>query len=254
MGVAGESAMSIAARMGAYDIVTTEDIYIPENEPVAFKVTSTGGDIAPCSILYGGWNPCTIGGIHGTIKLDVEWNATPRKLNAVIFSRDEYGERVFIPKGTKFIPSAQTTSADWNVLFVGTNGGWSEDNMTGANHVANGDEDKLVTLVENMVNNTPYEEKCIVIGITAGANTFDKANEMLAERFGDRFLDLKAYFLSEQAFADAGIEPTEADIKSIGESRVPPSFLDDTLHFNDAGYKLIANLVYDKLIELGFEK
>ena len=141
---------------------------------------------------------------------------------------------MFIPKGTKFIPSAQTTSADWNVIFVGTNGGWSEDNMTGANHVANGDEDKLVTLVENMVNNTPYEEKCIVLGITAGADTFSEANAMLAERFGDRFIDLKAYFLSD-ALADAGIEPTEADIKAISENRVPPSFLDDTLHFNDAG-------------------
>lgn len=254
MGVAGESAMSIAARMGAYDIITTEDVYIPENEPVAFGVTSTGGDIAPCSIIYGGWNPCTIGGIHGTIKLDVEWYATPRKLNAVIFSRDEYGERAFIPKGTRFIPSAQTTSADWNVIFVGTNGGWSEDNLTGVEHVANGDEAKLVTLVENMVNNTPDTEKCIIIGITASDDKFVKVNNMLAEKFGNRFIDAKTYFCSEQAFTDAGIEQTAEDTTAMEQMKVPPSFLVDGLHFNDAGYALIADLVYDKLIELGFRK
>lgn len=246
--------MSIAARMGAYDIVTTEDVYIPENEPVEFKVTSTGGDIAPCSKIYGGWNPCTIGGIHGTIKLDVEWDATPRILNSVIFTRDEYGESVFLPKGTKFIPSSQTTSADWNVIFVGTNGGWSADNLTASEHVANGDEDKLVTLVEDMVNNTPYKEKCIIIGITASDNKFEKVNNMLAEKFGNRFIDAKAYFCSEQAFVDAGIEKTAADITAIRNMKVPPSFLVDGLHFNDTGYELIANLVYDKLIELGFEK
>ena len=245
--------MSIAARMGAYDIVTAEDIIIPSRNPVAFGITSTGGAITPCNTRLGGWNPCTLGGISGRITADVDWEASPRKLNFVTFTRDEAGERTVIPKGTRLITASQKASSDWNVIFAGTNGGWSEDNLTASDHLYNGDEATLVKLIEDMVNHTPYQEKCVVIGITAGADRWVTANRMLSEKFGDRFIDAKSYFSSEQSLADAGIIPTDEDIKAISEKKVPPSLLDDTLHFNDAGYKLLAKLVYDKLIELGFE-
>ena len=253
MGVPSETAMSIAARMGAYDIVASEDVIIPSRKPVSFGITSTNGDITPCNTRLGGWNPCTLGGISGRISADVDWESSPRKLNFVTFTRDEEGEKTIIPKGTRLMTASQKTSADWNVIFVGTNGGWSKDNLTSSEHLNNGDEAKFVSLIEDMVNHAPYQEKCVIIGITAGADRWTTANSMLAEKFGDRFIDAKPYFSSEQSLADAGITPTSEDIKAIAEKKVPPSLLDDTLHFNDAGYKLMAKLVYNKLIELGFE-
>lgn len=255
MGVYSETAMTIAARMGAYDIVTSEEVVIPKDKAVSFGVTSTGGAVAPCGVNFGGWNDCTIGGISGKITADIYGDTPPKMLNSITFTRSEAGEKTVIPKGTRLISDAQKTSAEWNVIFVGTNGGWSADNLSAAEHAANGDEAKLVSLVEKMVNRAPYKEKCIIIGLTAGSDVFDKANTALKEKFGNRFIDAKEYFTSKQALADAGITLTEADLQMIADKKVPPSLLaaDDELHFNDKGYELMAQLVYNKLIELGFE-
>lgn len=76
-------------------------------------------------------------------------------------------------------------------------------------------------------------------------------NAALAEEWGDNFLDIRSYFLTEGLEA-AGITPTEEDLANIERGEIPASLLSDGLHGNDHFYRLLAEQVYQKIIDLGY--
>ena len=112
----------------------------------------------------------------------------------------------------------------------------------------------FTALIRNQAEYSKSSDKYVVIGLTSGnANNWKLVNDTLAEEFGDNFLDIKAYMLSDQAAVDANITLTEKDLSYIAEGHIPQSYLSsDLTHFNDVGYRLIANKLYDKLIELRY--
>lgn len=252
MGVGGETATTIAARQGALDIVTTETFIIPAGVSavqIDFKA-SNGGTVIPRGQRAGGWNPCTIAGVEGTLSVTTKGNQ-PYEIDKATFTRTTAGKSVVVPAGTKIIPEAQKLDADINIFFTGTNGGWTP------NHEKTVDTDEnceaLVELIRKQIAETG-KSKYIVIGLTFGytAST-DNINNYLKEAFGDNFLDLKSYLVSEQALADAGITPTEEDLRYIAGGHIPVSLLfSDRTHFTSEGYELIAQQVYAKMIELGY--
>jgi len=254
MGVGGETAYTIAARQGALDIVTTESFIIPASgtsDTFLFEAED-GGVVLPKGQTDGGWHPCTIAGVEGRLSVGVRAITGPDELDWAKFTRTTPGEAVVVPAGTKVIPSAQKMDADINIFFTGTNGGWNKDNVDKND---NSDEmcQDLVNLIKLQIAKTG-KSKYIVIGLTWGdTNANDNINNHLRAEFGDNFLDLKAYLASEQSLIDAGITPTEDDLSKIANGHIPTSLIfSDGVHFTSAGYTLIAQQVYEKMLDLGY--
>lgn len=255
MGVGGETATTIAARQGALDILTTETFIIPAGVTaveIDFKA-SNGGTVIPRDVSVGGWRPCTIAGVEGKLYVAATGNA-PYQISRATFTRTTAGESVVVPAGTKIIPEAQKMDADINIIFEGTNGGWTPAHTT-ANDNSDADCEALVELIKLQIAETG-KSKYIVVGLTWGSrNSNDNINDHLRKAFGDNFLDLKAYLSSTQALTDAGITPTDEDLACIAGGQVPRSLIfSDGVHFTSKGYELIAQQVYAKMIELGYCK
>lgn len=254
LGVAGETATTIASRQGTYDIRLTEDVIIPESGEVEIKFAAYedgeyAGVVTPRDQKYGRWNPCVINGVEGNLTINVNSTVWPRILNWAKFTRTTDGEAVKCSAGEKVIPEAQNIKTDINVFFTGTNNAWTSENKNGGEDPA-----LLAELVRKQTAYANNNGKFVVIGLTSGnADRWTKENTALSEEFGDNFLDLKAYLVSERALADAGITPTETDLTDIANGHVPSSLLvSDGTHFNASGYRLIAQQVKAKLAELGY--
>lgn len=254
MGVPGETTNTIAARQGVYDILISEDFVIPaKSEEVEIKFhSSNGGIVTPRLITAGGWIPCTINGIAGTMRIDVNTNVTPRVLNHAYFTRNVPGKQTAVKSGTALIPYSQTVMADINVIFSGTNGGWTAQNTASKNDEASVRD--FAALLRTQAEYSKSGDKYVVIGLTSGnEDSWKLVNNVLAEEFGDNFLDVKGYMLSQQAAEDAGITLTEEDLSYIAQGHIPQSYLtSDKTHFNDTGYWLIAQALNAKLVELGY--
>ncbi len=253
MGVGGETATTVAARQGGIEIRLDEDITIPESGSVEIKFSAYEKDGTYAGVVTprttaGGWNPCYINGIEGTLSLEVDETKTPKVLKWARFTRKQSGNAIDVPKGSVMTVEANKTKAHINVFMVNANGGWSAENTTPRNSQVQ----DHINLFDNMISNTPDSEKFIVMGLTIDGN-WDETHKALEEKYGERFLNIKEYLATEKALSNADITPTEDDLKAISNKNVPPSLVtSDGVHLNDAGYELIGAKVYEKMQELGY--
>lgn len=259
MGVGGETAMTIAARQGGVKIKLDEAVTIPGSGGVNIKFSAYNDDgtyagvVTPRNTSQALWNPCVIDGVEGTLSVDVNSSVWPRVLNSATFTRSQAGSSVAAAAGDSMTVAANDLKTDINVIFSGTNGGWNSANTNPQDSDAN----DLVVLINKMIAKTKYPDKYVVIGLTAGgASRWAKTNAALKNAYGDRFLNIIDYLASTQALQDLQITPTDNDIAYIAAGKVPPSLLNnsptDDTHLNDNGYKLLANKVHEKLIQLGY--
>ena len=72
-----------------------------------------------------------------------------------------------------------------------------------------------------------------------------------ARAFENRYINLCKYYIDE-GLQKAGIEPTAGDLADIAARRPPRSLFLDEHHENHFGYAIKAQLVFDKLKELGY--
>ena len=69
--------------------------------------------------------------------------------------------------------------------------------------------------------------------------------------YGEHYINLREY-MATKALSDAEIEPTADDERAMQQGSTPPSLLSDPVHFNAEGYTLIGDLIFEKMLELGF--
>lgn len=265
MGVPGETAMTIAARQGAVEIVLPEPFTIPpvgsveipladvvmDGKTVYYLPTAEDGKVIPRNTALGGWNPVAICGVKGMLTVEVDSSVWPRMLSRARFTRAQAGDAVQVEAGERLLCPAQAVQADVNVFFTGTNGGWSVDNTVAADDPAAVSE--LAALLRRQIAGTVNPEQYIVVGLIGGkAGDWTHTDRTLQTEFGEHYLDVKSYLASEQALRDAGIAPTAQDRADLAEGRVPASLRTDSVHLNDAGYRLLAQKVYQKLVELKY--
>lgn len=269
MGIGGETQTTIAARQGGLDMRLTEDITIPESGSVSFmfraydKDGTYAGVVSPRNASLAGWNPATINGIEGTLKVDIDNTIWPRTIKSATFTRKTPGEAVVAKKGDIMTVAAKDINAvaDITVICVSSNGGWNSNNLTADDSQA----EDLIKLVDKMIANTKDPDKFLVIGLTTqDGNAWKNTHAALASYYGDKFLNIKNYITSEQALIDAGITPTATDKEWIAAGHVPPSLINnpaptmaggtgyDNVHLNTAGYKAMARDIYKRFIELGY--
>lgn len=85
----------------------------------------------------------------------------------------------------------------------------------------------------------------------AGHTDIVACNVILAATYGVRYLDIRAYLISD-GLADAGITPTAQDLTDIAGDTVPVSLRSDSIHLSPSGYTVVAAQVHAKMQALGW--
>ncbi|MBQ3183306.1 MAG: hypothetical protein IJB57_06530 [Clostridia bacterium] len=237
-GIGAETADTIAARQGGL-LVAVKPVTIPSTAtPVAVELVSdlygTPADIG----IYGlaAINPVTIGGIEGQLS---------RSGNSYYFTRTEKGTSVTLKGITRLYTYAMLDKRESDIMVV-----WAGHNN---NYVA-GQGDRLISVIDKMIK-YHGSDRYIIIGMTAErrAPAYKDINAALADRYAEHFIDAQPYLADPQRLTELGITPTAKDSQYLSYGWTPPSLLAaDDLHLNQAGYDIIAELVYEKICELGY--
>ena len=242
-GVSGDRGEDIASRQGALPNYVYPMTIPADTTPIDVELVFGNGDGSSMGFRgMNGVNEITIGGVKGELSYDG---------TLFYFTRSEAGEEVEITEFTQVVTEGMTnrTNKDIQVYFIGSN-----------NHPRVNTLDEIIEYQQKMIAYGDTDEY-IIIGFTAPTIMPEliEMNEILADIYGDKFVDASAYFRSEQVFIDAGIEPTAQDLKDIQENQIPVSFRafesngeQDDLHGNELFNELLAKLVYEKILELGY--
>lgn len=237
-GVQGETVRQIGIRMGVLPM-TVSTFEIPEEmEPVEVSLWQDGEDPIMMRLGDSGINPCYIAGVEG----ELSYNAADNKY---YFTRMKRGESVSVAETTEIetFASRDKRASDVIVLFAGTNLPPNKDTVN-----------ELIDMEKQMLEYLEAEQY-IVIGLTSKELVPDvePINQALAEAFGEHFLDIRSYLL-ENGLSDAGIKPTKKDKKDIEKGEIPPSLRVDAVHGNEEFYRIVGELVYEKLQKLDYIK
>jgi lysophospholipase L1-like esterase len=109
---------------------------------------------------------------------------------------------------------------------------------------------------------TQYTGRFLVISPTNGSPTDERAggvyyamivalNAALLARYPDNYLDARSYLVNF-GLAHAGIAPTSQDLIDVADDTIPASLRADTVHLNDYGQAVLADIVEDWLKDRGW--
>ncbi|MBR4882056.1 MAG: S-layer homology domain-containing protein [Clostridia bacterium] len=236
----GEIAEYIAMKQGGIPFYAAPFTIPASNDAV--RVQLLGPDFEDIDTIAAGSNaglaPAYIGGIEGNIYFDSEdychyfirKDAPPYK-------------EVNINRVTRVVSLGmrERQTNDIHVIFSGPSNLYTCDEAY-----------KLIEIQRKM---TDYlgTDRYVIISITCLEYMpgLPKFNADLAEEYGDHFLDFRSYLL-ERGLEDAGLTPTEQDLKDIARGEIPESLRSDEEHGNEYYDRLLAQQVYEKLLELGY--
>ena len=246
LGTGEENTYTILGRSGADPYVVYYDITIPaETEQVALYIRSSEGKmVEPLTEGDGGVNPVTIAGIEGTLTHGSEgYNTT------YYFTRLEPGEEIFVPAGTEIVTAAADEYLNYfPIIWIGSYGDYSS-------------AEDLVSQIRLLLEHHGNPDRYLVVGLCyidiyygGGYNTaFEDFESVMLKAFGDHFINLRKYMASD-ALADAEMEASKDDEYELSVGRPPQSLraTKDSREFSATGYKLIGQLIYDRMDQLGY--
>ncbi len=250
-GVGGENTLTIMARQGAYPMQLAHDVVIfksderkyrtivGNNDMSAFVSSYNGQNVTP--LLQCGYddespaqvNPCNIDGkqfeLSSEAKFWKEDGKFKHEYNYYIEPSAKFESTDTIKAGSVLTTFAMENLRGKyaNVLFIGQNGGFDD--------VAD-----LIKQLQAMISYS-QSDRYIVISfhkpnkVIPDYNRMKEMEDSLYQVFGGHFINLRQ------------------NLSSDGQGEVEQKWLStDNLHFNSDGYKRIANLVADKMKELGY--
>lgn len=229
-GANGERTTEIMQRQGSYPFMV-QPFTIPASAAKEVKIAINSRLRVP----EAGCNPCYIAGVEGSIRHD--WSDPSQ--TTFYFQRKRDGLEVFVSEPTQIETDAMRNHRnDLMVLDIGYNGGFAGiDNW-----------------IEQLFQMIAYSEckDYIVIGRASHYYTESSNLEQKFTRaFENRYINLCKYYIDE-GLQKAGIEPTAGDLADIAARCPPRSLFLDEHHENHFGYAIKAQLVFDKLKELGY--
>lgn len=231
MGVGGESTATIAARMGAIPFRTSAFTIPADTTSVELTFLKEEGRKLEAHADVG-ISPCMIAGVEGRMTIEN---------NECYFTRNEAGDAVAVPEGSQVQTYAQTAFTDGiYIVFMGENGGFR-------------DIDDLVVQQKAILQlQEKNSDKYLILGMTSGTAAERRELEArMQEEYGERYINLREY-LSSQGPYDAKVTLSDTDLDEMKDGRIPDCLLSDGLHFKPVGYQLIADIVYDRMQELGY--
>lgn len=241
----GEASSDIAARQGGSPLVgLPSGGAIPASGPVALtlKRASDGQPtarfirVSPKQV-----NPVTFAGVQGTLA----WESANSRY---LFTRQTAGDAVPVTRPMPLYAASSTAQRNkLHLIWMGRNNQLETDQIAGdiASMIQHMDAVKKRYLILSVLTATDEP--------TGSANhaAITDLNLRLARQYGRRFVDLRRYLI-DYGLDDAQISPTAEDAACIAADTLPPSLAPDKMHLNDAGYAIVANLVAQRLEELGW--
>ena len=228
-GATGEFSTEIMQRQGALPLII-QPFVIPASSEEEVLVTINSRLRVPDA----GCNPCVVAGIEGSIRHD--WADADQK--TFYFKRAKDGDPVVINDETRVITDAMLHHRnDLLIMDIGYNGGWHDDK-------------DWINQYRQMVDYSKCKEYIVIGRASHWYGTYPEREEMFQSTFGNRYINLTKYYI-EHGLSDAGLEPTEDDLKDINSGIPPRSLFYDEHHENDAGYAVKAKVVFNRLQELG---
>lgn len=268
-GIRGETAQTIAARMGAAKIKLSGPFNLAAQGGSAAYIYGNnikdqyGADIAPRELTES-WANVLIGGVRGKLSALTNTNENPRRLNSALFTRTLSGDAINLTSADsmEITTGGSFVRGDINVIFVGQNG-WDDGNgfCFGNGTAENENIDGLINIIDRMIANTGDASKCIIVGRMSGNASKNLANytdaeAAMAAKYGDRFMNMREYLSNEDNLAKVGITATDTDKENIAAGSLPQSLWAsasgtvDKVHLNANGYRLFAQGIYEKMIAL----
>lgn len=265
-GHGGEDTASIVARVGGIPLYVNQDLLFNGNgkiESIDKKITAIFSETLqmPITLSYTETdvNPVVING--NKYKAVKEENAN--SWNTALY-RENTNPTAIIPAGSA-VQFGGTTGNTVTVIFAGINDSadinidkYVEMLRAGANACGNnciilGPHSKI------------YDKAKFVSGNTSEERRINYRNRMMAE-FGERFVDLnndwceRALTVATQNgfFSDYSADQLASIQNKLNARNVPAEFTINNkaggVHLNKAGYTVIAQIVYERLLKLGYIK
>lgn len=242
-GVGGETTRTIAGRQGGVPFILSTDIEIPADQtPVKLSILE-GNPLAQSG--NDGINPCYIDGVKGSLSMG--------EGNILEFTRATAGDVKKVNKGTVIVTDASDfTGADINIIFTGANDvgklALSREATTA----------KILDYQKAMADKVKANGgKYLIVGVADGElasyiGEFKYLEKVQKANFGKNYLNLREALADTTVYEKEGIELTESDKADIASGVIPGSIIcDDGVHFNENGYKIVARVIYNKLVSLG---
>lgn len=248
MGGGNENSATILTRAGVDHFVLHKSIVIPsEAKPVRIYLESASGYTAnPLTVGDQGLNPVTIDGIEGVINY-----VSDDRGSYYTFTRSQAGEEYSAPRGAEIICSNVDDYSDYiHVIWLGA----YDTTFNTARYI-----EWCESLLSRQTKNT---DRYVIIGPCSYYNswygtyvvhTLNTIDDAMMARFGDHYISLRKY-LATDGLRDAGITASKDDKSSMTAGAVPESFRsgNGSVEFSALAYELIGDLVYDRLLRLGY--
>lgn len=261
MGSGREDCATVLGRSGVLPYVLDKTLEIPGGmEPVAIALRSSNGNaVTPLTAGSIGVNPVSIGGVQGTLTLVPGAGG-----NTYRFTRAEAGDPVSVEAGTQIITAAAQEYRDYvHIVWVGTYENYESP-------------ESLVASVKQLLSRQAQNpDRYLVLGPCtvngswdgATASTMDAIDLAMMQEFGDRYINVRKYLMSDGMSAigltvaqmaynmtEAGLAAFQEEMALVGEGTVPTSFRSNgtDADLNGSAYNLIGKLVYRRMESLGY--
>ena len=252
-GFGGQGSGEIAVSMGAmecYVSIAGNSITNGDNVVTSIKVDHGVAmqNFMQNSSAYTAGVKCSIGGVDGYL-----WNYG----GTVKFTPSStLSNNVAVMPMTKVIPDPYISMLHRFIVI------WAGKNDF-SNYTASGLYEYLADVVSAMAEHIPHTRFVILGETTTAADEYktngtaravmDNYNKLMARRFPENFIDIQKE-LMEHGLEMAGITPTAEDTEYMTEGLLPPSLMSDETHQNPTCRRVIADIIYNHMSEMGWIK
>lgn len=232
-GVGGENSVTITARMGGYPFMVLPVGGVIPATTTPFEITLLPINGQMPAPLKQGYLTYTgkLGKVPGTFSRTESGGVL-----TYYFTRTVAGDEVVANRPTQmYLDIAEPSRGDVLLIWIGQNG----PDTTRAIQDAK-------ALIQRM---TALDKRYLVIGKPGGTSAQNVDDSLWFAEFGQRFISIRQYMV-QYGLADAGLTPTSQDLIDIQNGTIPSSLRVDSTHWIAAGYTILGNLVFQRLIEM----
>lgn len=228
-GLEGDTVPVIAAKQGGMPMLVQPVVIPAQATSVEISLKNRlGGTVLIQDKPNSGLNPCTIAGVKGTIDY---------RGGKLCFTRSKPGKEIKITTPTTVVTNTMQNIKNYTAVFF-FGGDCTKYNPP-----------ELVSMYKEMIK-AHNNDKYIIIGsITGDEKTLAPYEKALSQEFKNHYINLRDYLVTT-VYNDYEIKISTADAKALRSGTVPPSFILNGKRLTDQGSEILADLIFDKLLQL----